>query len=279
MPIHEQGYRRYAGRREAGRRTWWVIARAGILERVRERRCLALLLLAWAPFVVRAVQIYVAENFSEASFLAPGADTFREFLDQQNLFVFFVTIYVGSGLIANDRRANALQIYLAKPVTRVDYVTGKLVTLLVFLTAVTWLPAMLLLALQVMFATSTAFIRSNLFLVPAITVFCAIQVLVSALAMLALSSLSKSRRFVAMMYAGIVFFTAALYQTLRGITGSSTWAWISPEDTFDVLADAIFGIPGGTALPVPAAALVTAALVGVSVWILNWRVRAVEIVT
>lgn len=277
MPIHDQGYRRYAGRREPRRRTWWVIARAGIRERVRERRCLALLLLAWAPFAVRAVQIYVAENVSAASFLAPGAGTFREFLDQQNLFVFFVTIYAGAGLIANDRRANALQIYLARPVTRLDYVTGKLVTLLVFLTAVTWVPAMLLLALQVMFSASTAFLRSNLFLVPAITVFCAIQVLVSALAMLALSSLSKSRRFAAVMYASLIFLTAALYQALRGMTGSSRWAWLSPEDAFDVLADAIFRIPGSTAMPVPAAALVTAVLAAVSVWILSRRVRAVEI--
>ncbi len=51
--------------------------------------------------------------------LAPTAETFREFLEQQDFFVFFMTIYVGAGLIANDRRANALQIYLSKPLLRV----------------------------------------------------------------------------------------------------------------------------------------------------------------
>ncbi len=75
------------------------------------------MLFAWAPFVVRAVQIYVSANFQQASFLAPKGETFREFLDQQGIFVFFVTIYVGAGLIANDRRANALQLYLSKPLT------------------------------------------------------------------------------------------------------------------------------------------------------------------
>jgi ABC-2 type transport system permease protein len=279
MPIHDQGYQRYGGRRGMHGRAWWVIARAGLLERVRERRFLALLLFAWSPFIVRAVQIYVSANFTQASFLAPSAGTFREFLDQQSLFLFFVTIYAGSGLIANDRRANALQIYLSKPLTRAEYVAGKLLTLSIFLTAVTWVPAMLLLLLQVMFAGSTAFVRNNLFLVPAITVFCSIQVLVSSLAMLALSSLSKSRRFVAIMYAGVIFFAAATSQVLRVVTGSTAWAWISPEDTFDVLADAIFGVPAGAALPLPAAVLALAVLAAGSAFILERRVRAVDIVT
>src|ERR687891_988665 len=171
MPIHDQGYRRYGGRRDPHGRRWWVIARAGMMERLRERRFLALLLFAWSPFVVRAVQLYVSANFAQAGFLAPTAETFREFLDQQSIFVFIVTAYVGSGLIANDRRANALQIYLSKPLTRVEYVTGKLVTLLIFLTAVTWVPGMLLLLLQMMFAGNFTFLRANLFLFPAITLF------------------------------------------------------------------------------------------------------------
>ena len=279
MPIHDQGYRRYTGRRIVGGRSWWVIARAGILERVRERRFLALLLFAWSPFVVRAVQIYVASNFSQASFLAPSAETFREFLDQQGIFVFFVTIFVGAGLIAGDLRANALQIYLSKPLTRVEYIAGKLATLLVFLVAVTWAPAILLLFLQMMFAGSAAFVRANLFLIPAITLFAAIQVAMSAFMMLALSSLSKNRRFVAMMYAGIVFFTAALYQALRMMTTSTRWALISPRDTLDVIADSIFRSSGPALAPFPLALGVVVVIIGASIWILARRVRGVEVVT
>ena len=279
MPIHDQGYRRYGGRREAHGRTWWVIARAGVMERLRERKFLGLLLVAWGPFLVRAVQLYVAANYSQASFLAPSAGTFREFLSQQSLFVFFITLYVGSGLIANDRRANALQIYLSKPLTRVEYVVGKLATLLLFLTAVTWLPAILLLLLQIMFAGNLTFLTANLFLFPAITVFSAVLVLTSAFAMLALSSLSKSRRFVAVMYAGLIFFTAAMYQALRGITGSQAWAFISPGDVLDVFSRVIFRVTGPTALPFPAAVLFVVLLLGASVLVLERRVRGVEVVT
>src|SRR5688572_6168190 len=279
MPIHDQGYRRYEGKREPHGRTWWVIARAGVMERLRERKFLGLLLFASVPFFVRTVMLYLGSNVPQATFLEATPATFREFLDQQSIFVFFITIYVGSGLIANDRRANALQIYLSKPLTRIEYVTGKLVTLLIFLTAVTWVPGILLLLLQMMFAGNFTFLRANLFLFPAITLFTAILVLFSAFAMLALSSLTKSRRFVAMMYAGLIFFTAAMYQALSGITTSRAWAVISPEDTLDVVAAVIFRSPGTPSVPMWAALLTIGVIIAISVWILERRVRGVEVVT
>ena len=278
MPIHDQGYRRYEGRREAHGHTWLVITRAGIMERLRERKFLGLLLFAWLPFLVRSVQLYVASNYPQASFLNATPAMFRDYLSQQGVFVFFITLYVGSGLIANDRRANALQIYLSKPLTRVDYVVGKLATLLIFLTFVTWVPGILLLLMQILFAGSLAFLKAYLFLFPAITVYSAVAVLMSAFTMLALSSLSKSRRFVAVMYAGLIFFTAAMYQALRGITGSRAWLFISPGDVLDVIGNKIFR--STEPQNYFAAALVTVVvLLAASVLVLERRVRGVEVVT
>ncbi len=78
MPIHDQGYRRYAGSRAIVGRAWQVITRTGVMSIVAKRQFIALMLFAWAPFVVRAVQIYVASNFQQASFLAPeGRDVPR----------------------------------------------------------------------------------------------------------------------------------------------------------------------------------------------------------
>jgi len=278
-PIHDQGYRRYGGQRVPHGRRWWVIARAGLLSRIRERRVVILLLAAWLPFLVRAVQIYASANFQQVAFLAPTPQMFREFLGQQEIFVFIVSILIGAGLIADDRRANALQIYLSKPLTRVEYIVGKLGTLIMVLTFVTWLPAMLLLLLQMLFAGSTQFLREHLFLIPAITLFAGVQVFVSSFTMLALSSLSKSRRFVAMMYAGTLFFTAAMYQALRAITTSSLWAAISPRDTMNVLADGIFRIQAARPIPLGAAVVVVAVLIIASMWVLERRVRGVEVVT
>jgi ABC-2 type transport system permease protein len=278
VPIHDQGYHRYAGERGRSGAAWQVIATAGIRTVLAQRKFLALLLMAWGPFLVRAVQVYIAANFSQASFLAPKAETFREFLGQQGIFVFFVTIYIGAGLIANDRRANALQVYLSKPLTRAEYVAGKLAILFLFLIGVTWLPAIMLLLIQIMFAGSFAFVRDNLFLLPAITLFSLLQVLVASTTMLALSSMSKSARFVGVMYAGLIFFTSALFNALRGITGQTSFAWISPTETLEQVGNIIFRLDPPFAVPAFATVLALAVLVGGSLWILERNVRGVEVV-
>jgi ABC-2 type transport system permease protein len=278
LPIHDQGYRRYLGSRAAVGRSWQVITRAGIRSVLTKRSFIALMLMAWSPFVVRAVQVYIASNFSQASFLAPKAETFREFLGQQGIFVFFVTIYIGAGLIANDRRANALQVYLSKPLTRAEYVAGKLAILFLFLVTVTWLPAISLLIIQILFAGSFTFVRDNLFLLPAITLFSLLQVLVASCTMLALSSMSKSSRFVGIMYAGLIFFTSALFNAIRGITGRSSFAWISPTETLEQIGNMIFRLEPRFDLPPAVAILTIAVLIGGSAWILERRVRGIEVV-
>src|SRR5207302_8782701 len=105
---------------------------------------------------------------------------------------------------ATDRRANALQIYLSKPLTRFEYIAGKLAILAAFLLLVTWVPAVFLLIIQIMFSGSFTFFLDHAFLFPAITVFSFIQVITVASAMLALSSLSKSSRYVGVLYAGLI---------------------------------------------------------------------------
>jgi ABC-2 type transport system permease protein len=259
-------------------RPWTVITTAGIRTMVGRRAFLALLLLAWLPFVVRTVQIYAAVNFPRMAFIAPTAETFRQFLAQQEVFVFFVTVYVGAGLIANDRRANALQIYLSKPLTRADYIFGKLAILITFLLMVTWLPAIVLLLAQVSFAGSFEFLGSNLYLIPAITLFSVIEAIVVSAAMLALSSLSNNSRFVAILYAALLFFSNALYGVLRVTTGESRLAWVSFGNNLEQLGDLIFRMPLRYSTPWPVSLLMIAFLVAVSWLVLDRRVRGVEVI-
>jgi ABC-2 type transport system permease protein len=278
MPIHDQGYRRYAGGREAKGQAWLVIARAGIRNMISKRLFLGLLLFSYGPFLVRSVLLYVSTSFSQAAFLAPTAQTFREYLEQQSIFVFFITIYVGAGLIANDRRANALQIYLSKPLTRIEYVAGKAATLGVFLLAATWVPALLLLILQIMFAGSFAFAQKNAFLFPAITVYSFLQVILATLSMLALSSLSKSPRFVGIMYAGVIFFTDAVFGMLKYVVRVSSASIVSPTQSLAQLGDVIFRVPPRHETPVILSLSLIVIMILAAVLILERRIRGVEVV-
>jgi ABC-2 type transport system permease protein len=279
MPIHDQSYRRYGGRKTMPGRAWTVIAWAGIRNMIGKRIFLGLLIVSWIPFLVRATIIYFSENFAQASILAPTGETFRQFLEQQNAFMFFVTIYVGAGLIAADKRANALQIYLSKPLMRAEYIAGKAAVLFTFLMLVSWVPAMLLLLVQVIFAGSFAFVSKNLYLFPAITVGAVLHVLLSTFTMLALSSLSKSSRYVAILYAGIVFFTKAIFGATYAMTGGSTMSYLSVSDNLAQVLDVIFRETPRYATPWQVSLTVVIGLIVLSISILERRVRGVEIVT
>ncbi|HEY7172806.1 MAG TPA: ABC transporter permease subunit [Vicinamibacterales bacterium] len=278
MPIHDQGYRRYAGIRTAPGRAWSVIAKAGIRAMLSKRLFIGLLLVSWVQFLVRAVLIYLSTTVPQASFLAADARTFRQFLEIQEVFMFLVAVYAGAGLIANDRRAHALQIYLSKPLTRVEYVFGKLGVLMAFLLLVSWVPAIALLLVQIMFSGSFRFVIDNAFLFPAITLFSFIQVATMGMAMLALSSMSNSSRFVGMLYAALNFFSQGIYGFVLAVTRDSGFAWLSMPLNLAQIGDAIFGLPLRYRMPVPVAFLAIGVLIGASVFILERQVRGVEVV-
>ncbi len=279
MPIHDQSYRRYTGVREAPGTAWLVITVTGIRTALSKKLFLGVMLFAWAQFLVRAVIFYLSANFPNLDILAPSVETFRQFLDLQELFVLIVTVYVGSGLIANDRRSNALQIYLSKPLSRAEYVVGKLGILLFFLLMVTLLPAMALLFVQMMFSGSLTFVRENLFLIPAITLYALVEVLLASFTMLALSSLSTSARFTAILYFGAIVFTGALFTILRGITSSTALAWLSFRANLEQIGDVIFRLQPRFDSSWLLSVLVVAALIGLSIVVLERRVRGVEVVT
>ena len=98
MPIHDQGYRRYGGKRAPHGRAWWIIARTHMFAALKFRSFVILLLASWLPFVARGVQIYLSSSFQQVSVLAATTQTFRDFLDQQGLFVFLVTIALGGAI-------------------------------------------------------------------------------------------------------------------------------------------------------------------------------------
>jgi ABC-2 type transport system permease protein len=279
VPIHDQSYRHYGGGKAVPGRSWTVIAWAGIRTMIRKRAFMGLLIFALAPFLVRAVQMWISANYPQAAILNPTAETFRQFLEQQDFFVFVITVYVGAGLIANDRRANALQIYLSKPLMRSEYIVGKLAVLFSFLLLVTFVPAILLLLLKVAFDGNFTFLGNNLFLIPAITIGSLLQVLLASFTMLALSSLSKSARYVGILYVGITFFTGAIYLALYAITGSSRLAWISIGANVSQVVDVVFRLKPRYATPWEVSLLVIIGLVVLSISILERRVRGVEVVT
>ncbi len=280
MPIHDQGYARYTGARRPPGRAWWVIARIGIRRMFSSKLFLLVLLFAWMQFFVRGVLFYLAANFPQVEgFIAPTPATFRDFFDSQAFFVFVIAIYTGAGAIANDRQANALPLYLARPLTRWEYVAGKLAVVTGFLLLITWVQALLLLVLQTMFTGSLDFVRQYAFLLPAVTLYGFLQSLVAGITIIALSSLSTSARYVGILYAGAVIFSGAMFDVLRAVTGSTAWSWISFTASQQQVGDVIFRADPRYDTPWGISLLMVVAVVALSAWVLARRVRGVEVVT
>ena len=279
-PIHDQSYRHYEGKRQPLGRGWLVIATNGIKMMLSRKVLLGLLVVGWLQFVVRTVQIYAAIALPNAAqFLGVTPQTFLDFIEWQFLAVFLMTIYVGSGLIANDRRANALQIYLSKGIMRIEYIVGKLTILTAFLLFVTLVPALLLVVVQVSFAGNVDLLRAHPQLLPAIILASLVRVLIASATMLALSSLSKSTRYVAILFAGAIFFSEAVYGVMRVVTGTSRVAWVSFMGNLQVVSDAMFRVEPRYETPVIVSSLILLGLAVLSISVLERRVRGVEVVT
>jgi hypothetical protein len=132
--------------------------------------------------------------------------------------------------------------------------------------------------LQVAFAGNFTFLRSNAYLFPAITLFSLIAVTTVSVAMLALSSLSKSGRYVAVLYAAVVFFSQAIFGVLTVSTRSTSLSWISYAANLQQIGDLIFRLPLRYATPWPVSMLMIVLLVVACGIVLERRIRGVEVV-
>jgi len=97
--------------------------------------------------------------------------------------------------------------------------------------------------------------------------------------MLALSSLSKSSRYVGILYAGIIFFSLAVYNVMFAVTGDSSLSWLSVGSSLTQVVDVIFRLTPRYATPWQVSLTVVLGLIALSFSILERRVRGVEVVT
>ena len=211
MPIYDLSYRQWSGVWTSHPYRWWVITRQGINILGRKRRFLVLMILSALPFVVRCVMLYLSTVLGRIPLLTINAKFFEDFLSQQMFFVFIIAIYAGAGLIANDLKANALQIYFSKLSTRQDYVIGKLGVLFFFLALPTLVPGMLLFLLAVLFKSDPSFWEQNYWVPASLLGYSLLIIVTYGIVMLAVSSLSKRSWFAGMVFAALFIVSQIFY--------------------------------------------------------------------
>jgi ABC-2 type transport system permease protein len=281
MPIHDQGYRRYEARAPLRKARFWPITREALRIVLSKRAFLGLLAASFIPFVVRVIQIYIVTRFPEAGRILPvDGRLFGDFLNQQIGFTILLSIFGASGLVANDLRTGAILAYLSRPLTRRDYVLGKLLVPLLLNLAVTLAPGLLLYAVGLTLAPELYLKWELAWIAPAIVLHAlAISLVVSLLA-LAISALSRSARVAGLGLFGLIAGLEMVRLILQNGFQQRQAVLLSVQADLRAVGVGLFGLTDreidvAWGWPVVVLALVSLACLA----ILRSRVRAVEIVT
>ena len=278
MPIYEQAYRRWEAREPLRRLRSWPITREGLRLILSKRAFLALIVGAWLPFVWRLGQIYIVTRFPQArQWLPDGAQVFGEFLNGQLNLAMLLSIFGGAGLVANDLRTGAILVYLSRPLTRRDYVVGKMGVLAALNLAVTLLPGLVLYLAAVALLPDRFLKLEQAWIGPAIVAQSLLIAVAISLLTLAVSSLARSAR-----VAGVALMALWVTLEITRVVASNVFdrpevGLLSLQGDVRAMGRALFGIPEGPVFWVwPLLVLVVASLGCLA--ILRARVRAVEVV-
>lgn len=232
MPIFDQGYQHWSGSLSGHAWRWWTIARQGVRVGMKNPFLRILVILSWLPAVGLAFILSVWGLFEQnsplvaplRSFLgglfAPQvlADPlrfrldvwtlcFHQFLNVELYCSMIVVLLVGPSLISQDLRFNALPLYFSRPLRRIDYFAGKLGVIAWFLAMVVIFPSLLAYVLGLLFSLDITLVRDTLPLLLGCLAYGAVIVLSAGTLMLALSSLSRNSRYIALFWVGLWFVT------------------------------------------------------------------------
>lgn len=254
MPIYSQTYRAYDGEPRRHFR-WWIMVLQEVRVALKSRWLMILLSLpVIGVFGFYAIVIYfvdiIAQNpdhpWAEAARQLPmevDGDLMFTVLRLNTPFVFLVMIFVGAGLISNDFRYNLIEVYFSKPLSWIDYVLGKVMTLVVMGLALTALPALLLLLLHAAFSATTGALKDVADLAPRAVAFSLCLTVPMALGILACSALFGSRRFASITVFMVVIVNGVVAGALSEILSRPELRIYAMPTSINRLGEAIFKAP------------------------------------
>jgi ABC-2 type transport system permease protein len=251
-----------------------------------QRLVLLLTILAFVWPLLCAGFIYLT-NHAE---LLQGLDQeFRQFIQVDGRF-FSIFMYIQAGfavllaalagpsLIAPDLANNALPLYFSRPLTRWTYALARLTVLVGMLSIVTWIPGLILFGLQVGLAGYTWF-RVNWALGAGMVAGFFIWLLVLSLVAMASSAYVRWRVVAAAVSLAFFFILAGIAEMIDEVLRVSWGHIIDPAWTVNRIWCALLGVdpPGGPGTA--ASAVAVALMVALLVFVIERKLRPVEVVS
>ena len=292
MAVYKRRYNSYLGSLTPERSRFFVLTRYAFADLLKSRFFVLLLILSLVPTLFYATYIFLANNSSVQLLLqmrisgtiSVEPSFFFIVMLVQTWLAFFLNCWVGPVLVSGDLTNGALPLFLSRPFSRADYVLGKLAVMALLLSAVTWVPGLLLFGLQAGLAKG-GWIWSHLWLTLPILFCSAIWILMLSFISLAVSAWVKLR----IVATGVIFISffipAGIGEIFNAIMSTYWGRLLNLSYLFGLimrhgfredyqLRD--FGISPD--IPIPAAWIMMILVCAFSLLILNTRLRAREVV-
>ncbi len=286
MSVFKHSYSAYTGALTSPRTRILVLTRYGMATAWSSKITVGLLTLCLVPCLVWLVSIYLANNPIARALLFQGSPAimvdaayFLKILSVQAWMALVLCAWVAPQLIAFDLADNALPIVLSHPISRLGYVSGKLLALAAYLSLVTWLPCLALFAYQG-YASSHGWFPGHLGIAYGLFAGALLWIAFLSLLGLALSAWVKWRVVATGLILGSVFVTAGVGAIASAVLRTRWGALLNVPVMMSSLWARLLGAPEvgmdrhNTPLPIGAIlAVLTLACVGFAA-MLNARIRA-----
>jgi ABC-2 type transport system permease protein len=204
--IADVSYRNYDGPLHTRVLRWSTITLASLRAVRRKPAFWVLAALALLPYLIIGFMLYLGSSLGPLGRLLPQQKypaLFLQAFHQQQFWIFLLAILLGAGSIAADNQANALLVYLSKPITREDYLLGKWMGVLLPLLGVSCLPALALFIYCALSFTGGSFFHTEPSLLWRVALVTAVPPVLHASLITGFSAWSKSARLAGACYAGL----------------------------------------------------------------------------
>ncbi len=160
MSVYKRTYHPFTGTLTGQRTRFSVLMRYAFADVWSSRITNVLTVICFIPALISLAIIYIMNNDAVRLLISGAANGngpppiamdaryFFYVMQVQCWMALALTAWVGPRLIAIDMSNNALPIILSHPISRLEYALAKFTLLAAFLSAVTWVPTLLLFALQ-----------------------------------------------------------------------------------------------------------------------------------
>ena len=224
MAVYEHTYKQYAGALIPKWSRFLIIPRHAYRSVFQSKLFTAFFVVCMAYPLIAAILIYLHHNVNALGILQVRIDElvpidasfFEWFLIIQGQFAFFLNLLVGPPLISRDVANNALPLYLCRPLSRAEYVFGKMSVLLILLSAITWIPGLLLFVFQA-YLEGAGWFASNLRIAAAIFVGSWTWIILLALLALSISAWVKWRLAASAALFGLFFIPSVFGEMINAL--------------------------------------------------------------